>query len=228
MRGRDLDSFRKSDKYQSWACSEHPCLLILSGHNDPSIRYDTDQCWLSPVAIAAVKDFRQQKNRPIHVYYLFPRKVKLLYDALPVILLQLLRQKRHSLRDDEQHDELCSELRKFHEVMNQSIGEHGEYKIAAIEKVALRIIDFFEQSEVVYITIDRIDRCKDPHKGNHRKAFLQALVKMVEAARCKLRILAVIDGHSWPWHVQDHRDELGEKTEGRLIIHTAQQGEGSS
>jgi len=51
--------------------------------------------------------------------------------------------------------------------------------------------------------------------------LLKALVKMVEAARCKLRVLVVINGYQW--EVERRQDELGEKR-GRVIVHTAVQG----
>ena len=73
--------------------------------------------------------------------------------------------------------------------------------------------------------MDRADRTRNGVKADHRKAFLKAFVKMVEAARSKLKVLAVISGNNWP--VEMHQDELGEKMRDRVIIHTATQEYGS-
>ena len=101
---------------------------------------------------------------------------------------------------------------------------HEEYEdktISALHKVALRVIDLFDESETVYIIVDRADRTRDGGKTDHRKALLKAFVKMVEAARSKLRVLVLISGNNW--QVEKHQDELGEKMKDRLIIHTATQ-----
>lgn len=215
MRGPKLDTFRASEDYQKWRKSERSCLLILSGSNNISI-LGAYQCWLSPVAAAAVKDFSQAKPRPLYAYYALPQNGKLLHDVVSVILLQLLRQKSGALRDEQRHAELRTELKRFH----QRGMDEGD-RVLAMERVALRLIDFFDESETLYIVVDRADRCRDPKTVDHRKNLLRIFIKMVEAARCKLRILTVTDGHSW--RVESYRDELGAKMKDRFIIHTAEQ-----
>ena len=216
MRGPELDSFRASEDYQSWRYSKRSCLLILSGSNDISISW-LDQCWLSPIAAAAVKDFDQQEIAPLYAYYALPRNGKLLHDVVSVLLLQLLRQKSGALRDEQRHAELRSELGKLSQRgMNQ-----GD-KILAMERVALRVIDFFDESETLYIVVDRADRCRDFKTVDHRKTLLRVFIKMVEAARCNLRVLTVINGHSW--RVENYQDELGAKMKDRFILHTKDQG----
>ena len=223
MRGQGLDEFKNNKDYQSWINSEWPCLLILSGYLNESIS-GIDQCWLSPVAMAMIEDLDQSGDSPIHAYCVLPQRGKLLYDVLPIIFLQLLRKKRHALRDDNKFNELCVELRtlqKCEELSKKEYEEYEEKRFSSLQKVALRVVDLFDKSETVYIIVDRADRCRDFRKADHRKALLNAFVKMVEAARSKLRILVVIHGNSWP--VEKHRDELGEKTKDRVIIHTATQ-----
>lgn len=215
MRGPKLDSFRASEKYRSWAHSERSCLLILSGYNNISL--EVDQCWLSPIAAAAVNDFDQQHIDSMYAYFALPRKGKLLYDVVAVILLQLLRRKSGSLRDERRYAELRTELGKF-----QQTGLDGDDKILVMERVALRVIDLFEESETLYIVVDRADRCRDPKAAvDHRKVLLRIFVKMVERARCKLRVLIVIDGHSW--RVEDYGDELGAIMDDKVIMHTEEQ-----
>lgn len=78
-----------------------------------------------------------------------------------------------------------------------------------MERVALCVNDFFEESGTLYIVVDRADRCRDPKAVDHRKTLLRMFVKMVEAARCRLRVLTVIDGYSWG--VENYRDKSGAK-----------------
>ena len=215
MRGPKLDSFRACEDYRIWRNSERPCLLILSGYNIISI-LGVHQCWLSPIASAAVKDFGQQKLRPLYAYFALPQNGKLLYDVVSVILLQLLRQKSGALRDEQRHAELRTQLRKFH----QRGMDEGD-RVSAMERVALRVIDFFDESETLYIIVDRADQCRDPQTVNHHKALLKLFIKIIKAARCKLKIFTVTDGHSW--RVENYRDELGAKMNDRIIIHTAEQ-----
>lgn len=214
MRGSELDSFRAREDYQSWRDSERSCLLILSGSNDESIDH-VNQCWLSPIAAATVKDFDQQEIRPLYAYCALPKYGKLLDHVIPVILLQLLRQKSGVLRDQNQHAELRAELRELNHKVRANEGD----SILATERVAIRVIDFFDESETIYIIMDRADRCRNPTTVDHRKTLLKVFVKMVEAARCKLKVLTVVDGRSWP--VDSYRDELGVKMTERIIIHTA-------
>ena len=216
MRGPELDSFRASEDYQLWKESERSCLLILSCYNDISI-HQAYQCWFSPIAAATVKDFGQEEIRPLYAYYALPQNGKLLYDVLSVILLQLLRQKSGALRDEQRHTELRTELGKFHQT-----GMDENDRVLAMERVTLREIDFFDESETLYIVVDRVDRCRDPKTVDRHKMLLKNFIKMVEAARCKLRVLTVINGRSW--RVESHRDEIGAKMKEGLILHTAEQG----
>ena len=215
MRGPELDSFRASEAHQSWRHSKRSCLLILSGSNDVSILW-VHHCWLSPIAAAVVKDFDQQNPRPLYAYYALPQNGKLLQDVVSVILLQLLRQKSSALRDEKRHAELSSELGK----LNQGGMNEGD-RVLAMERVALRVIDFFDETETLYIVVDRADRCRDFRTVDHRKVLIKVFIKMVEAARCKLRVLTVINGHNW--RVENHQDELGAKMKDRFILHTKDQ-----
>lgn len=216
MRGKELHSFRTADKdYQRWRNSEQSCLLILSGYNN--IANDrVYQCWLSPIATTTVKDFDQRDIRPLYAYYALQPNGILLWDVVSVILLQLLRQKSAILRDEQKYAEVRTELENFHQTKVDS------QRALAMERVALRVIDLFDYSDSLYIIIDRVDRCRNPKRADHRKSLLKLLVKMVEAARCTLRVLTVIDGASWG--VEKHEDELGVKMKDRTILHTAVQG----
>ena len=213
MRGPELHAFRTGKDYQSWDNSERSCLLVLSGYNDDSIAL-TYQCWASPIAARMVEDFDRQMSRPFYAYYAMAQNGKLLQGVLSVILLQLLRQKSSALRDEQRFSELRTRLGDLRQVETDD-----RESVQAMERVAVGVVDFFEESETVYIVVDRADRCRDLQKADHRKRLLKILVKMVEEARCKLKILVVMDGHSWP--VEKYRDDVGVKMEQRFVVCTA-------
>lgn len=219
MRGPRLDQFKTCDDYISWINSDHSSMLILSGYNNKSIVY-LDQCWLSPIATAMITDLRLDSSHPIYSYYIFKPQGSSLYRPLSVILLQLLRQKSQILRDASQYDELRAELFEMQRCKHE-IGPTEDEGLLALRNVALRVVGFFDESETVHVVLDRLDRCCDLKKRvDHRKPFLKALVRMVEAARCKLKVLVVFNGYQW----SVEQDELEEHVGGRVILHTVEQG----
>jgi hypothetical protein len=135
----------------------------------------------------------------------------------------LLKRKRQALRDEKEYTELCTDLQKYTDSSDCSATSdtNEDARIATLQKIVLRVVNFFDESETVYLIVDRIDRCMYPGKADHRRALTKALVRMVEGARCKLKVLAVINGYDW--RVEDIRYEFGAEKEGTLIIHTERQ-----
>ena len=175
--------------------------------------------------MAMITDLSQHASRPIYAYYVFPQMGELLYHPFSVILLQLLRQKSHMLRNKTQCDELRAELyelRKY-EKGRENATKTEDDRLSAFHKFTLRVMSFFNESETAHVILDRADRCCDLKKGvDHRKVLLKTLVKMVEAARCNLRVLVVINGYQR--EVEKRQYELGIKMKEKIIVHTAVQG----
>ncbi|KAH0840518.1 hypothetical protein FOPE_05769 [Fonsecaea pedrosoi] len=232
MQGKRLEAFRACNDYQYWSTCPHPCLLILSGHNDSSIRY-VDHCWASPVAMTMITDLTNKDNDHIYGYYVFSPRGESLCHAFSVVLLQLLSKRSILLRNKDQCDELRAALNDLRELQategkdshhrHHHHHQHETMKLSTFERVVLRAIDFFGESEQVHIILDRADRCCDLVKGvDHRKSLFKLLVKLVEVARCNLKILAVVNGDQWD--IETRKDELGHRIEGRVRMHTAVQG----
>ena len=220
MHGELFDLLKAHEGWRTWITSKESCLLVLSGHNNEAVT-GTDQCWLSPVAVAMINELDQQTNQQFHAYYVLPQRGILLYEVLGTMLLQLLRQKKHALRDTGQYAEFKAELHRFQDTNNRPKADEYD-KTSAFQEVALRVMSFFEESETVYITVDRADRCRLVLKTDHRKALMRALVRLVEDARPKVKILVIVDRGSWP--VEDHEDELGTKVKGKVIVRRVEQG----
>ena len=186
MSGQVLDIFRADETYQRWRCSVELCLLVASGYNDISID-QAYQCWISPIGTATMEEFSLNDPWSFYAYYALSRIEKLLHDICSMILLQLLRQKSSAFRNERRYMKLRTELRDFR---NTRLDESG--KVSMMEKIAVRVINLFDESETLYMVMDTADRCRDPKKADYRKSLLRVFVKMVEAARCKLRILTVM------------------------------------
>lgn len=236
MQGQELESFKHCQDYQQWIRSPSASLLILSGYNNECILASNQYCWMSPVAINFIEDLLGQTANSdasagggnIYAYCVIPSRGADLYqEILPSILIQLLRKKSHALRDEKEYGELRAELSMLqapsHSTSSAEKASKDETRAVTMQKIALRVIkNLFDESDTVYIIVDRVDRCNVvKNNTNHRKALLQVLVAMVQAARTKLRVLAVVNGLSW--NVQKYEDELGITMKDRVIFHTKKQ-----
>ncbi|KAI9644988.1 hypothetical protein NHQ30_007023 [Ciborinia camelliae] len=219
MRGDELQSFKAASEYQAWRVSEESQLLVLWGYNNPSI-YQEVECWLSPVATSTINELSQNS----FLAYNIVGNEKFAHEIVSVILLQLLRIRSERLNDESQYLELHSDLEEYRLLWNEgerSI-ENEKAMLAVLQKMAARIASFFNPSETVYIIIDRVDQCSHRKSGttlNHRKALLDVLVNMVDAASCKLKILAVVNGHDWNLRGYDLDSRKGK----RVVIYDAEQ-----
>lgn len=219
MQGDRLEAFKSHSDFQTWSLSAKSCMLILAGYNHESICWAT-QCWLSPVALHMIASFEKfEDNNPCAFYVLGLRDVDPLPQVLSCILLQLLRLNRQALQNVAQHTELRAELQKYQRAANA--GDESSTKNALLQMVALRVLNMFDPSETVWIILDRVDRCRDGSNINHRKALLKMMVHLVENAKVKVRVLAVV--HGYDWRVDEEGDELGQSGMGSVIIHTGRQ-----
>ena len=236
MHGQELESFKHCQDYQRWIRSPSASLLILSGYNNECILDSNKYCWVSPVAINLIEDLLCQTANSdasaggsnIYAYCVIPSRGGDLYqEILPSILLQLLRKKSHALRDDKEYGELRAELFMLQSPSPSTSSAEKENKdelrASIMQKIALRVIkNLFDESDTVYIIVDRTDRCNVvKNQTDHRKALLQVLVAMVQAARATIRVLAVVDGRSW--NVHKYEDELGITMKDRVIFHAREQ-----
>lgn len=232
MRGEELELFKGCQDYQRWIGSPSASLLVLSAYNHSIIDYGNKFCWMSPLAMDLIEGLRQTDSASasasnIYAYCVIPYSgLHLYHDVLPSLLLQLLRKKPQALKDRKKYNELRAQLSMF-QSPPAGTDDPDEFKADTMKKIALQIISLFDESDTVYIIVDRADRCDRvrPKKFDHRKALIRVLVAMVQTARAKLRILAVVSGYGW--QVQEYADEFGITMKDRVIIHRAEQGGGS-
>ncbi|KAF7936397.1 uncharacterized protein EAE98_002616 [Botrytis deweyae] len=208
MQGEELRSFKAGFEYQAWKVSEEAQILLLWGYNNNSILQEVE-CWLSPIATSTIHELSQNG---CYLAYDIVIDGKRAHEVLSLILLQLLRFKSDTLNDENQYSELSGDLETYRLFGGEGkhSNENSEAELNVLQNIAARIIGFFEPSEIVYIVIDRVDRCSR-NPPNHRKALLDALVKMVEAADCKLKVLTVINGYDWDSRYYDLENRRGKR-----------------
>ncbi|KAM3072727.1 hypothetical protein ACMFMF_007060 [Clarireedia jacksonii] len=220
MNSGGLRYFRASPIYSKWSSSEEPSLLAIWGYNNIGI-WNASHCWLSPVATSFIEQLRPDD---LHAYIIV-KQDEYAHDILAKIVLQLLRCKPEALTDEKRYSELSPDMVAYQRIYNgnqSSMRTDDRTKIDIIERIATRVISFFEPSDTVYIIIDRVDRCSIKTSGtNHRKALLNALEAMVKIATCKLKVLAIINGYDWG---RDNYQDDGEiKEGGRITLHSLEQ-----
>lgn len=164
--------FEASSQYQRWLYSEISNILALIGYQQQSIAYKQYTCWVSPIALDLIR--QQGLQGDVHAYYFLPIRQKTgLSEIMTSLLVQLLGARLKELRECIGY--FCSE---------------GVEGLEALEKIAMRVIEMFEQCGIVHITIDRVDKCEE----HERMSLLDLLGRMIKEARCTVNVLVVING----------------------------------
>ncbi|KAI0897172.1 hypothetical protein F4806DRAFT_495680 [Annulohypoxylon nitens] len=225
MRGYRLEKFRNHPNFQTWQDSSHSCMLVLAGYNNESV-YSDRECWLSSIALDMIESFRKSEESDPYAFYVLGRQEhNLLAPVLSRVILQLLTLNPQVLQNEKQYIELCAELEEYRgavEVEKQSHNEqeNGNTITKLLQKVALRVLNLFEQTRPIWIILDRVDQCKLGKKDD-RKKLMKALVHLLEKAAVKVRVLVVVNG--WDWRVDKVSDEFGQIHQESVIVHTEEQ-----
>lgn len=224
MRGSRLEKFRNHPKFQTWRDSSHSCMLVLAGYNESP--YLDGECWLSSIALDMIENFRKSEESDPYAFYILGRQEhNLLVPVLSRIILQLLTLNPQVLQNEKQYAELHAELEEYQgavEVEKQSNNEqeYGNTINTLLQKVALRVLNLFDQAGPVWIILDRVDRCKSG-KNDQRKKLMKALVHLLEKAVVKVRVLVVVNGGDWK--VDEVSDEFGQIHHESVIVHREEQ-----
>ncbi|KAJ5817754.1 hypothetical protein N7447_007762 [Penicillium robsamsonii] len=211
MQEPELQAFQQGQEFHSWRHSNQSSILMLVGYNNESI-YRDGMCWMSPAALHMIESMSKDRQKDPYAFYLLgQRQMDLLPQVLSSIVIQLLRQNREALQNQKQYDELYAAVQQYHQISynqpssQKELVRHEE----ALLKVALRALDMFDLRKTVWIILDRVDQCK--HGGweaNHRKMLVRAMVRLVEGAKVKVKVLAVVNGYDW--NADNESDEFGQ------------------
>lgn len=203
VRGRMLSQYLSRGTYRNWESAQSSSLLILAGKNYDGTQ--SQECWISPIAINTIDRIQKDQTRPFWAISLIDADQRreqqdTVHQVLVDILLQLVRRNVVCLRDPQQYDRLRQDLAEFEQLVHKTTPpDYGRgAKTDLAYQLAADVIQCFDETASVYIVLDRLDRCELGGKFNHRKALLEGLIKMVQRARCKLKILITVSAISWP------------------------------
>ncbi|KAJ5915813.1 hypothetical protein N7454_010954 [Penicillium verhagenii] len=224
MQGQALQSFQQGQEFQRWQNSEQSSILILVGYNNESI-YNDEMCWMSPAALQTIDDMINDRQKDPFAFYIFGQRSENRFpQVLSSIIIQLLRQNRQSLQNQVKYDELYAAVQRFHELpYNQCSTQEDLVQYEdALRKVALRALDMFDSRRTVWIILDRVDRGKHARmEANHRKMLIKSMVRLVEEAKVKVKVLAVVNG--WDWDAENESDDFGQIKKSSVVVHPVYQ-----
>ncbi|KAI0853359.1 hypothetical protein F5Y00DRAFT_257384 [Daldinia vernicosa] len=224
MRGSRLEEFKSHLDFQAWRDSSHSCMLLLTGYNDQSV-HSARRCWLSSIALDTIENFRKSERGDPYAFYILEYQEHSLLPVLSHVIIQLLTLNPQALENDKQYEELRAEVKKYCTALEAESQSHNEHEHSdavniLLQRVALRVLNMFDQTKPVWIIMDRVDNCK-LGKVNHRKKLMKALVYLLENAAVKVKVLVVANGYDWK--ADKESDEFGQSRPESIIVHTAQQ-----
>lgn len=221
-----IDKLQKDPRWVDWRSFPRSSLLFLVGYN-----YDEgfNQCWVSPAAVQLVRTMHNasSSNTDICAFYVFgirpgQRNGEHLTQVLAHILIQLLSQKLSALQDGDKWDDLQAAFEEYATVVAASMKDPKNTfktpkKMAIVQTAVLKVLSLLshkrpEEQKTIWIIIDRLDRVKEPPLR-----LLEVLEHLVENAKVKAKILAVVNG--WDWKgLRSGIASLSEKRDEGVIV----------
>lgn len=184
--------FEASTEYNQWQSPRHSSVLVLIGYSEPTIEVEQYYCWLSPLVLDLIEQYRKQLDgttqRDFHAYHLLDvKRDTSLHDVIISILFQLLRFKPQALNEQDHYFNLIKLHQQSHEEPRR------------LEELAMAVIGFFDPSDTVYILLDRLDRCAT----SERLMLLDLLAHLTKGASCTLKVLVVVSGSDWSFDLRE-------------------------
>ncbi|KXT09871.1 hypothetical protein AC579_6743 [Pseudocercospora musae] len=194
--------YREQQFFQSWEKTHEPAVLIIVGRNYLTL---ARHCWMSPLAMCLVRELGARSQ--VCASYIFDiSKGANIHDAMPELLLQLLRRKKSALGQGEFLNALCATIEKYQHVNERSSAlRSAVYQV--LGEIATMTLESFAREETVYIILDRVDRCHSTFRG--RKELLEMLVRMAEKASCCVKVLVIAS--SFDWDIEWCEESLSQK-----------------
>lgn len=229
MRGSRLEVFKQHQDIQQWQNSTYAHLLVLVGYNNHA-KHRSRYCWMSPFALHLIEEHQTAQSADMHAFCIVKQsEPHALPNVLSSIIFQLLLQNRRALRDENQTQELHRELRTISSTTDTDLEEDQDsldtYQVGVLQRAAVRVLSMLDPNKVIWIIIDRADRCNGRSKFDYQKRLLQALVYIVENTDAKVKILSISNGHDGT--INDRADELGQtKGKNRVTVHVCRQNTG--
>lgn len=185
-----LDALRQFPEFQAWQKADSSMLILHgSNHSDCSM---VPQSWLSLAALDLVQDLRSSSSNVVVAHCNCEHKMKP-EEAMKSITEQLLEQQPQVLRRVSDADDIAYGLR-----MTNGLSLDG--CCHAIAQILQRC------NAPVYIVINRPEVCQ----GRETWHFVKSVLKLVEDATVKIKILLVLRRELW--NIQDWLHSVEKKT----------------
>lgn len=182
-----LRRFQQDPKLRSWTESRS-MLLLLYGRNEPS-RESTRHSWLSSVAMEMTKSLLESKSA---IAFLDCTESSTLEEGLSRFILQLLQRDPKLLRLSDDYEYLDTNISKAQD-RNQ---DNRDERIKALGHALVRVINLHR--DTVYIIVNRPDKCISDEESCSQ--HLSMLLKLVQEAKSKLKVLVVVKSESWNYN----------------------------
>lgn len=196
----DLHTLQSLPTYAQWSSTPCSSLLLLTGKNEQTfIEQAGAKCWLSPAAIELIQDHLAQ-GHPVtyelclHTAYQQQKDDPTAREIMASFCIQLLGTFPRILRNSHAFQQL-EQIRID--------PERKGYEIDDLTELLLTILNLIQQSEPVYIVLDRMDRCRS--KGAKLRV-LKALLRVARETRCWVKIMVVVCAHFW--NVDEYLEDL--------------------
>lgn len=226
-----IEKLQKDQRWVDWHISPESSLLFLVGYNHDE---GFNQCWLSPAAIHLVKTMHNEppSDTDIYAFYVLgirpgQRNGEHLTQVLAHIMIQLLSQHLWALQDGDKWDDLQAASEEYATVVATAMKDpkntfRTPKNMEIVQTAALKVLNMFshkrpEEQKTIWIIIDRLDRVKEP-----QVRLLEVLEYLVENAKVKVKILAVVSGWDWK-RLPSHIASLAEKRDEGVIVYEVEQ-----
>jgi len=200
MQTDSIERYRRSDEFSAWDQSSKSALHVTIASNHDFISYGRHHCWFSLVALDMDGRLRRLESVP-YATFVFkpPNSDTTIFEAMPVVLIQLLRfLKSRLIEENEKRERLLVTARKYQDVPTPAAHDDGDNqawhdKLDALAAVASQVLQLFGSTETVYIVLDRADQCcaRDQH------GLFVVLHDILAAASCVVKVLVVAGNVGW-------------------------------
>lgn len=208
MQTDSIERYRRSDGFSAWEQTSKSALHVTIASNHDFISYGRHHCWFSPVVLDMDGRLRCLESVP-YATFVFrpPNSDTTIFEAMPVILIQLLRFLRERLVEEiDKRERLLAAARRYQETPTPGADEDSDKqiwhdKLKALAAVAVQVVQLFSSSETVYIVLDRADQCcaRDQH------GLFVVLHDIFAAASCVVKVFVVAGNVGWTLCERDIR-----------------------
>lgn len=211
----------REEVFQHWDQTDDSCLLHLSGQNWSGSDSSSTLLWLSSAATLIIME--AQSSNAVLAYYFCQvnyhvRKSERSYiqTLAASVVSQLVAHRPAVLRNGELSRSITTTIdEKYAKVEEEDIA------LEKMKECILKVLDYFEDDDVVVLVLDRPDKC---HCGGDEITAidtLKCLLQIALDARCRMRIL-VVTRSSWLGAKQSEKLETWLRKEQRLGSERAQ------